>query len=96
MYFPKRELILVALLASLASGPDAALSQVSPKTYATAIKSGCADELARLCKDVVGGDGRLLACLYAHEDKLSDSCGTVVMSSLERLGIALGSRGICR
>jgi hypothetical protein len=35
---------------------------------------GCKSELETYCKDVTPGDDRLLACIYAHEDKLSGQC----------------------
>src|SRR5262249_49690865 len=38
------------------------------------VKEGCKAELESHCKDVTPGDGRLLACLYAFEDKLSPRC----------------------
>jgi hypothetical protein len=38
------------------------------------VADGCKKELASYCKDVTPGNGRVLACLYAHEDKLSNRC----------------------
>jgi hypothetical protein len=38
------------------------------------VVTGCNKELTTYCKDVTPGEGRLLACLYAFEDKLSPSC----------------------
>ena len=35
---------------------------------------GCAQELKNYCAAVVPGDGRQLACLYAHSDKISSQC----------------------
>lgn len=61
------------------------------QNYLAALNASCGTELSKFCKDVSGGEGRILACLYSHEDKLSDRCGTIVMSSLERLGFALGA-----
>jgi len=34
----------------------------------------CASEVASNCSDVRPGHGRLYACLYSHDDKLSDRC----------------------
>ena len=36
--------------------------------------AGCEQELAGYCADVTPGEGRTLACLYAHSDKLSGQC----------------------
>ena len=38
------------------------------------VAKGCDKELMTYCKDVTPGEGRVLACLYAHEDKLSGKC----------------------
>ena len=38
------------------------------------VATGCQAELEGYCKDVTPGDGRILACLYAHGDKLSSKC----------------------
>jgi hypothetical protein len=38
------------------------------------VATGCIKELAAYCQDVTPGDGRILACLYAHVDKLSGQC----------------------
>ena len=38
------------------------------------VKNGCQQELSTYCKDVTPGEGRVLACLYAHNDKLSAKC----------------------
>lgn len=71
------------------SGPASA--QDRPEDYRVALKVSCAKELKTLCKGVLDGRGRLLACLYSREDKLSPRCDQVVSGSLERLGEALGA-----
>ena len=38
------------------------------------VLDGCKKEFETYCKDVTPGEGRLLACLYAHGDKLSARC----------------------
>ncbi len=38
------------------------------------VAKGCDQEIKTFCKDVMQGEGRILACLYAHEDKLSGRC----------------------
>jgi hypothetical protein len=40
----------------------------------TSIEKGCAAEIESFCSQVTMGEGRLLACFYAHEDKLSGQC----------------------
>ncbi|MBW2634090.1 MAG: hypothetical protein JRE14_08205 [Deltaproteobacteria bacterium] len=38
------------------------------------VTDGCKAELDSYCKDVTPGDGRVLACLFSHGDKLSGKC----------------------
>ncbi len=38
------------------------------------VAKACKKELETYCKDVTPGEGRVLACLYAYEDKLSGQC----------------------
>lgn len=40
----------------------------------TTVAKGCEIELTSYCSDVTLGEGRVLACLYAHSDKLSGKC----------------------
>ena len=36
---------------------------------------------------VLGGSGRLTACIYAHEDKLSDSCDAAVAETADVINV---------
>ena len=38
------------------------------------VKDGCKKELDSFCKEVTPGEGRVLACMYAYQDKLSSRC----------------------
>jgi hypothetical protein len=56
------------------------------------VAKGCEKELTSYCKDVTPGEGRILACLYAHSDKLSGSCEYALYDAavqLERFVAAL-------
>jgi hypothetical protein len=50
---------------------------------------GCKADLQKYCKDVEPGDGRLLACLYAHSDKISARCEYAVYDAASQLERAL-------
>jgi len=54
----------------------AALSvpQVMAGDLVNTVTKGCEREFNSFCKDVTPGEGRLLACLYAHEDKITPRC----------------------
>ena len=38
------------------------------------VNDGCKKERDSFCKEVTPGEGRVLACLYAYQDKLSSRC----------------------
>ena len=62
-----------ALVLLVATGPLLAQDSVAEKVIST-IQQGCAVEIESFCSQVTMGDGRLLACFYAHEDKLTGQC----------------------
>jgi hypothetical protein len=49
------------------------------------VKEGCKKELESFCKNVTPGEGRVLACLYAYEDKLSGRCEYAVYDAAAQL-----------
>ena len=46
----------------------------SGRLAAQSIFESCAKELQTYCAEVTPGNGRTIACIYAHEDKVSDDC----------------------
>jgi hypothetical protein len=63
------KLLLTVSLFSLLPGASWA-----EKGLLASVKDGCKKELDSFCKEVTPGEGRVLACLYAYEDKLSSRC----------------------
>jgi hypothetical protein len=62
------------------------------ETLLDSVARGCEKELITLCKDVTPGEGRILACIYAHSDKLSGQCEYALYDAavqLERFVAAL-------
>ena len=55
------------------------------------VKEGCKTELESYCKQVTPGEGRLLACLYAFEDKLSARCDYALYDASVRLERAVAA-----
>jgi hypothetical protein len=49
------------------------------------IQEGCKTELGSFCKDVTPGEGRVLACLYAFEDKLTGQCSYALYDAATKL-----------
>jgi hypothetical protein len=52
---------------------------------------GCKQELTTYCKDVTPGQGRGLACLYAHGDKLSGKCEYALYDAAAQLERAVAA-----
>ena len=79
---------IITLFVSLMVVPHAfALNKV-----VETVAKGCDKEIKTYCKDVTPGEGRVLACLYAHEDKLSGQCEYALYDAaaqLERFVAAL-------
>jgi hypothetical protein len=61
--------LVVFCVVALVGGPAFA-----KQTLVETVAKGCDKELNTYCKDVTPGEGRVLACLYAYEDKLSGQC----------------------
>jgi hypothetical protein len=55
------------------------------------VTKGCDKEIKTYCKDVTPGEGRVLACLYAHEDKLSGQCEYALYDAAVQLERALNA-----
>jgi len=55
------------------------------------VAKGCDKELMAYCKDVTPGEGRVLACLYAHEDKLSGKCQYALYDAAAQLERAVNA-----
>lgn len=55
----------------------------------TKIKAGCAEDLAKFCSTVTPGEGRLIFCMMAHEDKISEKCDYTLYDASRNLGRAL-------
>jgi hypothetical protein len=53
--------------------------------------NGLRKELAAYCQGVTPGDGRILACLYAHEDKLSGQCEYALFDAAAQLERAVAA-----
>jgi hypothetical protein len=55
------------------------------------VATGCKTEIETYCKDVTPGQGRVLACLYAHNDKLSNKCEYALYHSAAQLERAVNA-----
>ena len=55
------------------------------------VANGCKAEISTYCKDVKPGEGRVLACLYAYQDKLSGKCEYALYDAAARLERAVAA-----
>ena len=49
------------------------------------VMAACETEINTYCSQVTPGEGRLLACAYAHEDKLSGGCTWAIYKAVADL-----------
>ena len=55
------------------------------------IEKGCSVEIKQFCSQVSPGQGRMLACFYAHEDKLSGKCQFALYDAVAELEHAVSA-----
>jgi hypothetical protein len=81
-------LAALCLLAGLAMASEEELASEGPiQTFL----EGCKPELEQYCQEVTPGDGRLLACIFAHEDKVSARCEYALYDSAAKLERAVAA-----
>ena len=99
----KKQIIVLATAALCLASPLFAAEDPLQKGMVGAIETfaeGCQVELTTFCKDVTPGEGRILACLYAFEDKISPQCEYALYDSVSQLNRTLATisyvAGECR
>jgi len=92
-----RKLLLPILLSFFALSVSTAYAL---EDLQKSILEGCAAETEKYCNEVTHGQGRLLACFYAHEDKLSGWCSHTLYSASQQLNAAISTMhylgNVCR
>ncbi|RKX45443.1 MAG: hypothetical protein DRP64_04730 [Verrucomicrobia bacterium] len=68
-----------------------AMSSFALDDVVSTIQQGCETEIKDYCSQVTQGEGRMLACFYAHEDKLSGKCEFALYSAAAQLEHAVSS-----
>jgi len=84
MKLKKAILTTVALLLSMSG-------QLYAQGIVETVETGCATEISTFCSQVSPGEGRLLACFYAHEDKLSGQCQYALYNAAAQLDQAVSA-----
>jgi Golgi apparatus protein 1 len=68
------------LLAILSVGSASAQTDIAKAIQqklaaeATKLENSCADDIKKYCTTVTPGEGRMIYCMQAHEDKISTKC----------------------
>jgi len=71
---------ILALLAVMSVGSASAQSDVGKTILEkltariAKLESACAKDIRKYCRDVTPGEGRMIYCMQAHEDKISPKC----------------------
>lgn len=55
------------------------------------VQKACAPDVKEYCSKVTPGEGRLLLCITAHEDKISDACFTTLLDVGDSIQLTLSS-----
>ena len=53
------------------------------------LRTACAQEVSSFCSSVSPGEGRLLLCMQAHEDKLGHACELALLETSRNIGSAI-------
>jgi hypothetical protein len=61
------------------------------ETVADMVLNSCEKELPDYCSKVTPGRGRIVACLYAHSDKLTEQCSLALEIGVVQLNIILSA-----
>ena len=74
--------VMVAVVVTLLLSMSGAWAQ---QEIVDEMMTACATEIETYCSQVTPGEGRLLACAYAHEDKLSGGCSWAIYKGVSEL-----------
>jgi Cysteine rich repeat len=74
-------LCVIMLIGGLAFAEEKGLVEI--------VADGCKQDIETYCKNVNPGKGRVLACLYAYQDKLSNRCEYALYDAAAQLERAI-------
>jgi hypothetical protein len=76
--------------ADVTAQPDA-MSRLKAKAeaVATELKSACEDDFKKHCADVTAGEARIVFCMLANEDKITDKCVDAVIGIADRIELKM-------
>jgi Cysteine rich repeat len=53
------------------------------------VEAACSNDLKKYCSTVTPGEGRLILCMQAHEDKISEKCDYALFDASRKINRAL-------
>jgi len=90
------------LLAVLSAGPASAQTDIGKTILEkltariTKLETACAKDIKKYCSTVTPGEGRMIYCMQAHEDKISSKCAfeledaaTAIQTAAEALKVGV-------
>ncbi len=80
---------IVALTGGIAVAEQKGPAEAAAEKIVQTVTDGCKAEIENYCKNVTVGEGRVLACLYAYEDKLSARCEYALYDAAAQLQHAI-------
>lgn len=86
-------LLVISLVGSVSAQTDVGKTILDKLTArVTKLKSICAEDIKKYCSNVTPGEGRMVYCMQAYEDKISPKCAfeledaaTTVLSTADAL-----------
>lgn len=66
-------------------------TSTTAQTLVEDVRRNCKMEIQTYCSDVTPGEGRILACFYAHGDKLTPRCEYSLFDAAARLERAIAA-----
>ena len=84
----KKNSIFSVVLACILLFGGVALAEKGPVEI---VADGCKQDIETYCKGVTPGEGRILACLYAYQDKLSHRCEYALYDAAAQLQQAVAA-----
>ena len=78
-------LVLLSLGSASAQTDIAKAIQERLAAQIAKLETACADDINKYCSTVTPGEGRLIYCMQAHEDKISAKCAYELGETAERM-----------
>jgi hypothetical protein len=80
--------LVFAVMVTFVFATPTALAQESLLEY---VHQSCEADISKFCDQVTPGDGRLVYCIAAHEDKVSSQCTTAFYNAADALEALLAT-----